>query len=212
MNSLSVSDLLEQAECYKILAMLFSQPEAGIHENKKTYDTLVKSAGHINQKALGLAKRLRSTGLKLDLTELLSEFTGLFDTERNQLFRLCSSCYIDNNRPDLADGRMNRITEIYQTAGFDTSHLNISKDHISVGLDFIYHLLLGSAKGFKNNDMSVINFFGDLRCLYVREYMVKWVPEFTRYILINSKSPFYLQLAILTRTILINCPGYTPKI
>ncbi len=212
MNTLSVSALLAQAEGYKILSVLFNKPEVGIHENKKTYDSLVKSAGHINQKALGLAKRLRTTGIKLATAELLSEFNGLFETEKKHLSQLCSSCYIDKSRQESAESIMNRIMEIYQTAGFNTSDLNIPKDHISVELGFIYHLLVCSANGFKSNDMSVINFFGELRCLYVREHMVKWVPEFTRYILINSKSQFYLQLAILTRTILINCPGDIYKV
>jgi TorA maturation chaperone TorD len=207
MNTQCDPDFLVLAESYKILALLYNKPSKGVHDNRKIYDSLVKSAGQINQKALEVAKRLRKTGNELELEEQTVEYSRLFEKTDDNLPSLLSNRYIGNLRQDQDDSLKNWLTEIYHKAGFDTSLFDDPVDHISVELFFIHHLLINAAKGLKEDDMSIINHFGELRCIFVNEHMVKWVPEFTRCILTNSKSPYYLQLAILTRTTIINCPG-----
>lgn len=207
MNTQLDPDLLILAESYKILSLLYHRPLKGVHDNRKLYDSLVKSAGQINQKAIEVAKRLRKTGNELELEEQIVEYSRLFEKADDKLPSLCSNRYIEPTRQDSNDNLKNWLTEIYHEAGFDNGLFDDPIDHISVELSFIHHLLTNAAKGLKEDDMTIINHFGELRCRFVNEHMVKWVPEFTRCILTNSKSPFYLQLSILTRTIIINCPG-----
>jgi TorA maturation chaperone TorD len=207
MNTLCDPDFLVLAESYKILALFYHKPSKGIHDNKKLYDHLIKSACQINQKAIEVAKRLRNTRNELRLEEQIAEYSRLFDNGGNKLPSLCGTRYLEPTLPEPDDGQIKWLTDIYSEAGFETGNLDVPIDHISVELLFIHHLLKNEAKGLKEDDMSVINHFGELRCKFVREHMAKWVPEFTRCIITHSKSPYYLQLAILTRTIIVNCPG-----
>lgn len=204
MNTINVSQLIIQAECYKILALLYHKPESGIHDNKKLCDTLVKSAGMLGSKAFEVSKKFRDTSLKLNMEDLIKEHTRLFGDPGVALAYPCSSRYINKSNTGSVLGSW--LTNIYHEAGYDYGQFTDPIDHISTELGFVYHLLSNAAKGFKEDDMSTINHFGELRCLFVREHVINWVPEFTRCVINNSQSPYYLQLAILTRTIIVQCP------
>jgi TorA maturation chaperone TorD len=203
MSTFSVQQLLMQAECYKILALFYSEPKGGVHDNSRFYETLVKTSSLLDSKAFEVSKKFRKTGLKLDIEELKKEYKRLF-TESESVFAYpFSSRYI--NSLNKGSDTINWLSNFYKKAGFQTDLPAMPTDHISTELHFIYHLLSKAANGFKDDDMSGISHFGELRCLFVREHVINWVPEFTRQILNNSHSPFYLQLAILTRTIIVHC-------
>lgn len=203
MNSYNLSYLLAQSTCHNTLARLFSKPVSGIHDNRKLYENLVKASGLLRPKVLELAKRLRKTVHNLSIEDLQSEYKRLFEGENDAMAYPCSNLYNDDQKAD--DGLIEWINGFYTRAGYKTDLLNQPSDHISTELDFIHHLLTKVCVEFRNDNIQSMNQFSSLRCQFIHEHMIKWVPEFTRKILCNSKSPYYLQLAILVRTILITC-------
>lgn len=203
MNTSSVSQVLMQAECYKVLAMFYNKPKDGVHNNPILFKILVKSSGLLGPKAFEVSKKLRSTGLNLSIKDEIIEHSRLFALAELALAYPCSSQYI--KKTDHGNDLTTWLTNLYRNAGYQPYISTAPIDHISTELGFISHLLAGAAKGFKEDDMSAINYFGELRCLFVREHLIKWAPDFTRCILNNSQSPFYLQLAILTRAIIVHC-------
>lgn len=205
MNTYTVSQLMAQAECYNILAELFSEPENGVHDYRKLYNKLVNSTGILKPKALGMARKLRKTTFNLKTADLIPEYNRLFADPATALAYPCSSMYISKNKTDVL--LLEWISDFYIKAGFEEKPATNPVDHISTELKFIYHLLHHVAKGFQSDDIAMVNRYSDLRCQFIREHMIKWVPEFTRCILQHSVSPYYLQLSILNRTLLINCTG-----
>lgn len=200
MTSYYVTQLLAQAECYNILATLYSKPESGVHDSRKQFGTIVKSTMLLKPKSLEMARKLRKTAFSIDIVETETEYNRLFTGQTTALAYPCSSAYISMESPEW-------ITDIYSKAGFITEQLNNPPDHITTEMRFIHHLLFEVAKGFQKDDNDIVHHFSELRCRFIKEHMIKWVPDFTRSILYNSKSPFYLQLAILSRTMLVNCTG-----
>lgn len=203
MSSYNVSRLLAQAECYNILATLFEEPAPGIHKNHKIFDKLVKYAQQLKPKELELAKKIKITARNLKPEDNPIEYSQLFSDLKNALAYPCGSNYISNQQGNHAMD--NFIHDFYAEAGFDFNEYDLPLDHIIVELKFMYYLLNEIIHSFQNDDIERVNHLSNLRCRFVREHMIEWIPDFTRSILNNSKSPFYLQLAILTRTLLVNC-------
>jgi TorA maturation chaperone TorD len=203
MNTLNVSQILMQAECYKILALFYYEPKGGVHNNRRLFDTLVKTSSLLDPKAFGMSKKLRKTGLKLDIEDLKREYSRLFAEPESALAYPCSSRYINKLKTDY--DTIDWLSDFYKRTGYQPDLSALPSDHISTELGFVYHLLSNAANGIKDDDMSTISHFGELRCLFVREHVINWLPEFARCILHNSQSPFYMQLAILTRTIIVKC-------
>lgn len=205
MNSINLSNLSAQVECYKILVRLFDMPEAGVHDNRKLYNDLIKATGYLKPKALELAKKLRKTIADVSIEDLTSEYRRLLGGSEIVLANPSCDFYF-SNRENTA-GSQAWVREFYEIAGFRFEPEIHSPCHISTELRFIGYLLDQITNEFNRNNLPNVNHFGDLRCRFVHEHMILWVPEFTRCILYNSKSPFYLQLAILLRTLLVTCSG-----
>lgn len=205
MDSLNLSRLIAQAECYKVLVSLFSEPKEGIHDNRKLYNSLIKSTGLLKPKALELAKKLRKTIADLRIEDLDSEYQKLFGDSETATANPNSGEYFSGR--DGTTGSQAWISEFYENAGFSINHGVEDPGHIVTELKFIEFLLNNIAGSFSRDDSAMVHHFGDLRCRFVHEHMIRWIPEFTRSILYSSKSPFYLQLAILLRTLLITCSG-----
>jgi len=203
MNTTKVSRLLDQAECFNILAALFCEPESGVHDHMKLYDNLVKSIDLLKPKAIEMAKKLRKTAFEIKTSDLKDEYNRLFTSRTDTSAYPCSCHYInvEVEGKDLIEW----LTDFYTMAGFSTVHFKKPPDHICTELKFIYHLHYSAAREFKKNNISRISHLSDLRCQFIHDHMIHWIPDFTHSILFNSKSPFYLQLSILTRTLLVNC-------
>jgi len=205
MTTYSISQLLAQAACYKILAALFDKPVAGVHDNKTHYDTLVKSTELMKPKALEMAKKFRGTAMGLHIADLMPEYIRLFTGLTEVQVCPCSSNYFSNLTA--AGDTTQWLANFYDNAGFVYGQLNEPMDHITTELKFLYHLLNKAGEGYQLDDSNMVSRFSELRCRFIKDHMIKWVPEFSRCILIQSKSPYYLQLSILNRTLLVNCTG-----
>lgn len=194
-----------QTECYNILVRLFGEPEAGIHDNRKLYNKLIKLTGYLKPKVLLLAKKLRKTTGSSGIEDMVTEYRRLFGNHDKTLASPYSEYYI----PKHENGTDTRVwvRDFYNKSGFNFAPEMAGPCHIITELMFIEYLLDQVSTGFRHDNMSVVNHFGDLRCRFINEHMNRWIPEFTGCILNHSKSPYYLQLAILLRTLIISCSG-----
>lgn len=203
MHTYNISYLLSQSVCHETIAKLFCMPQSGIHDNRKLYENLVKASGLLKPKVLELAKRLRKTAQSISIEELQTEYKRLFEGEKIALAYPCSVWY---KKESISNNEMiGWVTGFYKAAGYQNKGLNLPPDHISSELNFICYLLTEVCGEFRNDNIKLMNQYSELRCQFIHEHMIHWVPEFTRNILCNSKSPYFLQLAILVRTILVNC-------
>lgn len=203
MKLLDYTRLKAQAESYKALSLLFGAPVDGLHYNSGIYDEFVGNAALLDSKMLELAKKLKSTSEQLNLAELTTEFDRLFKLGDGGLLACPFSNAYENLRS--ADMLIQWVEREYKKADFVPGNAKIPYDHIVTELEFIYKVIEKAAAHLQKNEEEEANYYSQLRCNFIADHALKWVPDFTRAIIYNSKSPFYLQLAILARTMLVNC-------
>ncbi len=203
MKLLDYTKLMAQAESYKALSLLFGAPVEGLHNSSSIYDEFVGNAKLLDAKMLELTKKLKHTSEQLSLAELSAEFIRLFKMGDGGLLACPFSSAYDSMKS--VDRLAQWIESEYKKADFVPGNTKIPCDHIVTELEFIYKVIEKAAAHLQNNEEAKANYFSQLRCNFIAGHALKWVPDFTRAIIFNSKSPFYLQLAILARTMLVNC-------
>lgn len=195
--------LIAQASSYRTLLSLLGKPVEGLHDNPSIYNEFVINAWLLDPKMLELTKKLKATSENLDMAEQNTEYERLF-TERNGKFLACpySSGYQNMKSVD-------RLTQWiegeYAKADFVPGNNMLPVDHIVTELEFIYKVIAKAAARLAEKEEAEAQYYSHLRCSFIADHALKWVPDFTRAIIFNSESPFYLQLAILARTMLVNC-------
>ena len=203
MKLLDYTRLMAQAESYKALSLLFGAPAEGLHNNRCIYDEFVSNAALLDSKMLELAKKLKRTSDQLNIAELSTEFNRLFKVGDGGLLACPFSSAYENIKQ--VDRLAQWIESEYKKADFVPGNAKIPYDHILTELEFISMVIEKAAAHLKKNEAAEANYYNELRCDFIKVHALKWVPDFTRAIIFNSKSPFYLQLAILARTMLVNC-------
>lgn len=203
---LDYTKLMAQAESYKALSLLFGAPVEGLHNSCGIYDEFVGSTKVLDAKMHELAKKLKHTSEQLNLAELSTEFDRLFILGDVGLLACPFSSAYENMKS--VDRLSQWIEGEYKKADFVPGNAKIPFDHIVTELEFICKVIEKAAAHLQNNEAAEANYFSQLRCNFIADHALKWVPDFTRAIIFSSKSPFYLQLAILVRTMLVNCIIY----
>jgi len=153
-------------------------------------------------KELQLVKKLRNTIRNINFEEIESAYSSLFEGDYALAYP-CSNFYLDQK--DSTTVLQDCVQNFYQKTSFKNETSNLSDDHIVIELKFIHYLIQESIMAFRADNFENVSFYSCLHCEFIKEHMIKWIPDFTRQILNNSESPFYLQLSILTRTVLVNC-------
>ena len=200
---LNYNKLIAQAESYKVLSLLFGAPVEGLHNRSVIYDELVNNATLLDSKMLELAKKLKSASEQVNLADLSAEFDRLFKVGDCGLLACPFSSAYENMKS--VDRLAQWIDNEYMKAGFEPGNTKIPYDHIIAELEFIYKVIEKAAAYLDKKEEAKAGYYSQLRCNFIADHALNWVPEFTRAIIFNSKSPFYLLLAILARTMLVNC-------
>ncbi len=200
---LNYNRLMAKAGSYSVLSLLLGKPVEGLHNTSVIYDELIGNAMLLDPKMLELAKKLKASSENVVIAEMNTEYERLF-TDWNEGFLACpySSAY-RNMKP--VDGWIQWIEDEYKKADFVPRNNEIPIDHITTQLEFIYRVIGKAAAHLAKNEQAEAIYYSQLICNFIAYHALKWIPDFTRAIIFNSKSPFYLQLAILARTMLANC-------
>lgn len=200
---LNYNRLIAQANCYKALILLMGKPVEGLHNTTFIYDEFVGNARQLDSKMLELTKKLKATSENLDLNELNTEYERLFTNWSGGFL----ACPYSSGYPNMKSvvGLAQWIEDEYSKADFIPKNDKIPLDHILTELNFIYEVIGKAAAQLEKAEEAEAKYYSHLRCSFIAEHALKWVPDFTHAIIFNGKSPFYLLLAILARTMLVNC-------
>ena len=195
--------LLAQANSYKALLLLLGKPVEGLHNTPFIYNEFVDNALLLDAKMLELTKKLKATSENLNLAEINTEYERLF-TDWNDGFLACPYSSGYQNMKSV-EGLAQWIEGEYSKADFVPGNDKLPVDHIITELEFIYKVIDKAAAHLEKEEEAEAKYYSGLRCSFIANHALKWVPDFTRDIIFNGKSPFYLLLAILARTMLVNC-------
>lgn len=200
---LNYTRLRVQASSYKTLFSLLGKPVEGLHDNPSIYDEFAINARLLDPKMLELTKKLKATSENLDLAEQNTEYERLF-TERDDKYLACPFSSGYQNMKSVG-GLIQWIEGEYAKADFVSGNDKLPVDHIVTELEFIHKVIAKAAARLAEKEEAEAQYYSHLQCSFIADHALKWVPDFTRAIIFNSESPFYLQLAILARTMLVNC-------
>jgi TorA maturation chaperone TorD len=198
---LNIETTTSQANTYCILARLFDFPDEDYHGQTETYQALIHEAKKLEPKFLELSRKLAHSAKGQTVELLKVEYLRLFDPAQQNDFTILRALTYFNQK----DVTLKHLMEAYETHEFILGYPEYPPDHLCNEMDFTRHLnerLLFLLKAGSSIPAMELQKF---KCSFMRDHLMKWLPELTKYILFNSNSPYFLQLSIIARTVLVNC-------
>jgi putative dimethyl sulfoxide reductase chaperone len=195
-------DALTRANCFKLLAACFYEPEKDffIEENlcRNLQDLLDGWASEAAKAASDMGLALLSTEqeqLSLDHAEL---FIGPFEL----IAPPYGSVYLEKNRQIMGDTTIG-VLKSYQEAGLSVDEKE-PPDHVAIELEFMSLLNTREAEaGARGETNEAEKIRGQQKDFY-HDYL-SWVPSFCEAIRKGTKSQFYLSLADCLERSLTTC-------
>ncbi len=193
----STQKLVARTLIYKLLSSAFYPPEEMLLE-----DVLGRLRSALDALEPGLlAEELdRMAGYLQDLeepVELAVEYTRLFRGPVKAEAYPYESMYVDGEimGPATLD-----VSRRYAEAGVSVSDdFKDLPDHVSAELEFMYYLTARELEARQRDDEGEAVHFQVLAQAFLRDHLVRWVPEFADRILRSASNPFYLSLARITK-------------
>mgnify|MGYP000907456492 CR=1 FL=1 len=193
-NSLNQTDLIQTANIYKLLSLLYSPPT-------EEFDEILTLLGQ-NLQSLkpdliplvsGMKSLSASTSMLQDLTiDHAKLFIGPFDL----LAPPYGSIYLDGQRRIMGDSTM-EVLQFYRQAGLNLSNkFKQPPDHIVTELEFMYYLTAQYVT--TGNDQWLMK-----KEEFLNNYLSKWIMNFTDRIQESAKTTFYKNLACLTLELIL---------
>lgn len=198
---LNTETISAQANAYFILARLFGLPDKNYHGLTETYEELIHEAEKLEPKFLELSRKLSLSAKEETIESLREEYLRLFDPDRESSFTsLQAKAYLTRD-----DAAHEHLLKTYEAHEFVPGIVAQAPDHVCTELEFVSHLNMRMVTLLKAGSTLKAMELHKSKCSFMRDHFMKWLPELTRYIIFNSNSPYFLQLSIIARTVLINC-------
>ncbi len=192
-------------QVYKALADCYFQPDEQLYDAvqrlKQGIDSWIPENIHL---ALGMDQELKIQNN--DLLELIREYSRLFVGPFDLLAPPYGSLYFQHKHPvpQIMDSSTFDVQEAYSRAGLNVAQdFNSPPDHISAELEFMYFLLFQEFRALENNDPEEALNFKNQRKTFLQRHLGIWGPVFAGKVAENTKSVFYLNLARLTKEVLM---------
>lgn len=199
---LKIKTIAAQANTYKILSRLFDFPDESYHGNQSTYEQLISEAERLESKFFELSKKLSLSAQEQRVDMHYQEYLRLFAAvpQTGPVVALQARAYLP-----FPDEVIEKLLHLYKTVEFTPGYSIHPPDHLCNELDFVRHInekLIGLINSGELEAAIKLNKF---KCNFMQDHLLKWLPELTRKIISSSNSPYYLQLSIIARTVLVNC-------
>ena len=191
-----------RASLYSTLVLGFSAPNEGIleelsdglHEVLNQEDSLPAIPALID----GI-KNLEASINSSDKTSLMEEYHRLFVGPYSLLVPPYESIYREIPRTVMGESTL-EVIKRYQEAGFLLSpSFKDLPDHIAAELEFMALLCERERRAWRRRDLSQAAKLLSLEETFLRDHLLRWIPNFTSKILASTEFPFYRALASLVK-------------
>ncbi|KJS88223.1 MAG: hypothetical protein JM58_01755 [Peptococcaceae bacterium BICA1-8] len=190
-NNNSTKVIEQRADIYKLLSLLFYQPNhetAGYLKDLKELisDYMYSGIDFIDK----MEKDLEKTSANANY--LLVDYARLFVGPFNVLAAPYGSLYLDNERTVMGDSTIDACRQ-YAEAGLEIDvSFKEAPDHIAVELEFLYYL---NYRYLETNELMYLVKQGD----FLHGHLGFWIDHFTKAVLKNSNTDFYVNLTVITQ-------------
>ncbi len=139
-------------------------------------------------------------------TRLAEEYARLLQGERidGWLTHACESAYMEFGDP-CADELIPVLNGTYYKAGWkQTARMLAQPDFIACEMAFMQYLCANEQLAWVENNYRQASVFQQLQCAFLRNHLVRWIPRFCDFLLMQTKHDFFRAIAFLTRSFILN--------
>lgn len=187
-----------RADFCRFLAACYYEPGQEFAE-EHLLDSMLAAAGQVDAELAAGTRRLAEAFAAEPLDSLLVEYTRVFLGPIGAPARPYGSLWFGDEKRLMQDSTA-AVLELYGEGGFDLAEdFHDLPDHIAAELEFLYQLLFREARARGSNDIDLLDSASSLRTRLIGEHLGRWVVPFASALKAASRSPFYRELADVTK-------------
>lgn len=189
----SQEEILNRADCFKLLAACFYEPDKALLLEENVCDNLAllfeKIAPHTT---LHSAAQLKAALEKTEDEELRLDYATLFVGPFELAAAPYGSIYLEKNRRIMGESTID-VLRYYQDAGLSVD-IKEPPDHIVIELEFLYFLSSKEAAAVTADNGAEAKRYNTLQAQFFTRLMT-WIPEFCGQIQSRAATSYYRTLA-----------------
>ena len=188
-----INQAIRLADCFKLLAACFYEPEKSLFIEEAVGDKLGLLLDDQSPDGAIAARHMQSALQKLDQEKLSIDHAALFVGPFELIAAPYGSVYIEKKRRVMEKSTLN-AARYYQEADLSVD-IQEPPDHIVIELEFMYYLCSKEASAANAGSVDEVNRFKDIQARFFLEAMQPWIPEFSEAITAGTDNMFYIHLS-----------------
>lgn len=185
---------VHQADCFKLLAAGFYEPDKELFMAEGLCDNLISLLTVCNcreaaEEADNMKKVLEGTNEK----ELLIDYARLFVGPFELAAPPYGSIYLEKSGRLMGDSTM-AVNKMYSESELSLT-AEEAPDHIALELEFMHYLYLLEAEAIGNCAVEHANKLRSIQLTFIKNYLAPWIPDFCDTIRKAAVNEFYIHLA-----------------
>ena len=187
-----------RADLCRFLAACYYQPGPEFAE-EKLFDSMFAAAARVGPDFAARARRLGEAFAAERPENLLVDYTRLFLGPVDTLARPYGSVWLEGQQALMQDSTM-AVQQLYDEGGFEIDDdFRELPDHVAAELEFLYLLIFRETEAAQKDDRDTLATLSALRARFLSEHLGAWVGPFAMAVAKGAQTPFYRELAELTR-------------
>lgn len=185
-----------RAECYKLLAACFYQPDKELFLEEKVFENLALLLNKTCPEAAVFSDRMCREIMNYSNEDLLVEYSRLFVGPYELLAAPYGSIYLDGAKMMVMGDSTMEVLSIYKGAGLSIDdNFGELPDHIAVELEFMYYLSAKEREALSRYESANAEILRTEQDAFISRFLGQWVPAFCEKIKEGTENSFYLLLA-----------------
>jgi putative dimethyl sulfoxide reductase chaperone len=190
---------IARADLCRFLAACYYQPGPEFAE-EKMFDSMLAAAARTSPEFAERARRMGDAFAAEKPEALLVDYTRLFLGPVDTLAKPYGSAWLGHQQALMQDSTV-AVQKLYEEGGFEISEdFRELPDHVAAELEFLYLLIFRKTEAQRNGDLESTNAMTALRQRFLAEHLGAWIEPFTLAVKGGAQTPFYRELAELTRS------------
>ena len=184
---------LRRADCYKLLAACFCEPEKELFQEEAVLENLEELLEEVCPTAVKFTQTMKDFFDQTEPEELAVEYAALFVGPFELKAPPYASVYLENQRKVMGDSPMETL-RLYQEAGLKHD-VKEPADHISIELEFLYYLISSELEAELQEDQKESLFLIAHQKKFLNQYLGKWIHPFCESVKKGTEKGYYHSLA-----------------
>ena len=190
---------IARADLCRFLAACHYQPGPEFAE-ERMFDSMLAAASRVAPDFAARARRIGDAYAAEHPESLLVDYTQLFLGPVDTLAKPYGSAWLGGQQALMQDSTI-AVQQLYEEGGFEISEdFRELPDHVAAELEFLYLLIFRETEARRNGDLESTNAMTALRQRVLAEHLGAWIGPFTQAVKDGARTPFYRELADLTRS------------